>query len=75
MQALDCGADDYLMKPFSFAELSARMRALMRRGRTPLETRLQVDDLVLDRLEHRVERSGKQIELTSKEFSLLEYLM
>ena len=75
VQALDCGADDYLMKPFSFAELSARIRALMRRGRTPLETRLQVDDLVLDRLEHRVERSGKQIELTSKEFSLLEYLM
>ena len=75
VQALDCGADDYLMKPFSFAELSARVRALMRRGRTPLETRLQVDDLVLDRLEHRVERNGKQIELTSKEFSLLEYLM
>jgi two-component system, OmpR family, copper resistance phosphate regulon response regulator CusR len=75
VQALDCGADDYLMKPFSFAELSARVRALMRRGRTPLETRLQVDDLVLDRLEHRVERNGKQLELTSKEFSLLEYLM
>jgi DNA-binding response OmpR family regulator len=75
VQALDCGADDYLMKPFSFAELSARIRALMRRGRTPLETRLQVDDLVLDRLEHRVERNGKPIELTSKEFSLLEYLM
>jgi DNA-binding response OmpR family regulator len=47
----------------------------MRRGRTPLETRLQVDDLVLDRLEHRVERNGRAIELTSKEFSLLEYLM
>ena len=75
VQALDCGADDYLMKPFSFAELSARVRALMRRGRTPVDTRLQVDDLVLDRLEHRVERNGRAIELTSKEFSLLEYLM
>lgn len=75
VQALDCGADDYLMKPFSFAELSARIRALMRRGRTLTETRLQVDDLILDRLEHRVERGGKAIELTSKEFALLEYLM
>jgi len=72
---LDQGADDYVTKPFSFSELSARVRALLRRGKLPQQVTLQVDDLVLDRIEHRVERSGKRIELTSKEFSLLEYLM
>lgn len=73
--ALDQGADDYVMKPFSFSELSARVRALMRRGKLPQQTMLQVDDLVLDRVEHRVERGGQRVELTSKEFALLEYLM
>ena len=75
IQALDKGADDYVMKPFSFSELSARVRAMMRRGKLPQQTVLQVDDLVLDRVERRVERAGQRIDLTSKEFSLLEYLM
>lgn len=72
---LDLGADDYLGKPFSFVELSARIRALMRRSHLPVESVLAVDDLKLDRVERRVERAGRRIELTSKEFCLLEYLM
>jgi len=72
---LDQGADDYVTKPFSFTELSARVRALLRRGKLPQQVTLQVDDLVLDRIERSVERGGKKIELTSKEFALLEYLM
>ena len=75
VQCLDLGADDYLGKPFSFAELSARIRALMRRSHLPAESVLTVDDLKLDRVERRVERAGRRIELTSKEFALLEYLM
>lgn len=75
VQCLDLGADDYLIKPFSFAELSARIRALLRRSHLPAESVLAVDDLRLDRVERRVERSGRRIELTSKEFALLEYLM
>jgi len=75
VQCLDLGADDYLTKPFSFSELSARIRALLRRAHMPAESRLKVDDLELDRVERRVERSGRRIELTSKEFALLEYLM
>lgn len=75
VQCLDLGADDYLMKPFSFSELSARIRALMRRSHIPAESVLTVGDLKLDRVERRVERAGKRIELTSKEFALLEYLM
>ena len=72
---LDTGADDYLPKPFSFSELSARIRALLRRTRLPAESVLVVEDLRLDRIERRVTRAGKPIELTSKEFALLEYLM
>jgi DNA-binding response OmpR family regulator len=72
---LDQGADDYVTKPFSFSELSARVRALLRRGKAPQQVTLQVDDLVLDRIQHRVERAGRRIELTAKEFALLEYLM
>lgn|SRR5581483_7409511 len=75
VSTLDRGADDYVTKPFSFSELSARVRALLRRGKLPQQVTLQVDDLVLDRIEHKVERGGRRIELTSKEFALLEYLM
>jgi DNA-binding response OmpR family regulator len=75
VQSLDTGADDYLAKPFSYSELSARIRALVRRSHLPSESVLTVADLKLDRVEHRVERAGKRIELTTKEFSLLEYLM
>jgi len=65
----------FLAKPFSFSELSARLRALLRRSHIPAESVLAVEDLKLDRVERRVERGGKRIELTSKEFALLEYLM
>jgi two-component system copper resistance phosphate regulon response regulator CusR len=75
VECLDHGADDFLAKPFSFLELSARIRALLRRSHLPSEAVLTVGDLKLDRVERRVERAGKRIELTSKEFSLLEYLM
>lgn len=75
VQCLDMGADDYLGKPFSYSELSARIRALVRRSHLPSESILTVGDLKLDRVERRVERAGRRIELTTKEFSLLEYLM
>ncbi|HLV87042.1 MAG TPA: flagellar basal body L-ring protein FlgH [Candidatus Sulfotelmatobacter sp.] len=75
VQCLDTGADDYLGKPFSFTELSARIRALVRRSHLPSESVLQIADLKLDRVGHQVERAGRRIELTAKEFSLLEYLM
>ena len=75
VQCLDLGADDYLVKPFSFTELSARIRALLRRSHLPAESVLMVDNLKLDRVERRVERAGRRIDLTSKEFALLEYLM
>jgi len=75
IQALDNGADDCINKPFSYSELSARVRALMRRGRPSVESTLQVGDLHLDRVERKVERNGRRIELTAKEFALLEYLM
>ena len=75
VQCLDTGADDYLVKPFSFLELSARARALLRRSHLPSESVLKVRDLSLDRVQRRVERAGRHIELTTKEFALLEYLM
>ena len=75
VKGLDLGADDYLTKPFSFTELSARVRALLRRGVRPAASVLQVADLEMDRVERRVSRAGKRIELTVKEFALLEYLM
>ena len=75
VQSLDTGADDCLTKPFSFTELSARVRALLRRGPRTVEAVLRVADLELDRVARKVERGGKRIELTSKEFALLEYLM
>lgn len=75
VESLDTGADDYLSKPFSFAELAARVRALLRRGTRSFDVVLRVGDLELDRVTHRVQRAGKAVELTSKEFALLEYLM
>lgn len=75
VKGLDLGADDYLTKPFSFTELSARVRALLRRGVRPAAALLRVADLEIDRVERRVQRAGRRIELTTKEFGLLEYLM
>ena len=75
VKGLDLGADDYLTKPFSFSELSARVRALLRRGSRPAESILRAEDLELNRVERTVKRAGRRIELTPKEFALLEYLM
>jgi DNA-binding response OmpR family regulator len=73
--ALDLGADDYLTKPFSFVVLLARIRALLRRGVQPRPAVLRVDDLVLDPAAHTVHRGEAGVELTPREFSLLEFLM
>jgi DNA-binding response OmpR family regulator len=73
--ALDIGADDYLTKPFSFVVLLARIRALMRRGVQPRPAALVVDDLVLNPAAHTVTRGETSVELTPREFSLLEFLM
>jgi DNA-binding response OmpR family regulator len=75
VQCLDTGADDYLAKPFSFNELSARIRALLRRSHVPSDSVLKIADLKLDRVQRIVERAGRKVDLTGKEFSLLEYLM
>lgn len=75
IRGLDAGADDYLAKPFAFAELAARIRAVLRRGGRPGEAVLQVADLKLDRLTHTVQRAGRTIDLSPKEFALLEFLM
>jgi two-component system OmpR family response regulator len=72
---LDAGADDYLTKPFSFAELLARLRALVRRGTPERPPVLEVGDLVLDPATRHVVRGDTSVELTAREFSLLEYLM
>lgn len=75
VRGLDSGADDYLVKPFAFAELLARLRALTRREPVLLDTVLQVADLSLDTTTRVVERGGNVIDLTNKEYALLEYLM
>jgi two-component system copper resistance phosphate regulon response regulator CusR len=76
VKGLELGAEDYLVKPFSFAELLARVRTILRRGRAGTEsTIVQVADLQLDLLRRRVTRGGKRIDLTAKEFGLLELLM
>jgi|SRR5438445_225853 len=72
---LDAGADDYLVKPFAFAELLARIRALSRRGRSDAPVRLKVSDLEVDAPTRRVSRGGRTLDLTAREFELLEYLV
>ena len=74
-EALDTGADDFLTKPFSFVVLLARIRALLRRGQRERPAVLQAGDLTLDPAEHRCRRGDTDVDLTPREFSLLEYLM
>jgi DNA-binding response OmpR family regulator len=75
IMGLDCGADDYLVKPFAMGELLARLRALLRRQQPYKSGRLEMADLMIDPGTHSVEREGRPIELTPREFALLEYLM
>ena len=75
VNGLDAGADDYLIKPFAFAELLARIRALVRRGRVTETPRLLVGDLEMDLVTRKVTRAGQPVELTVREFELLEFLM
>jgi two-component system OmpR family response regulator len=75
IQGLDAGADDYLVKPFAFGELLARLRALIRRGAVERPAVLRVGDLALDPAAHSVTRAGRRVELSAREFALLEFLM
>ena len=75
VEGLNQGADDYLTKPFAFSELLARIRVLLRRGKTETKTTLEIADLTLDLVSHKVSRGNEEIELTGKEYSLLEYFM
>jgi DNA-binding response OmpR family regulator len=75
VRGLDSGADDYLVKPFAFPELLARIRALLRRGRPDQILKLQQDDLTMDLVTRNVVRAGRTLELTAKEFEMLEYLL
>ena len=75
VKGLELGADDYLVKPFAFSELLARIRTLLRRGTTPIEQRVRVADLDVDLARRRVTRGGERIELTAKEYALLDYFL
>jgi len=75
VEGLDSGADDYLTKPFAFAELLARIRSMLRRGAKEKSTLLSIADLELDTISHKARRAGKPVELTAKEYALLEFLM
>ena len=75
IKGLDVGADDYLIKPFAFGELIARIRALLRREKTVKSTQLKISDLLLDPATHEVFRGEKEISLSSKEYRLLDYMM
>jgi len=75
VKGLDAGADDYLVKPFAFAELHARLRALLRRNLGDRELMLSADNLEMDLLARRVVRAGVELELSKREFDLLEYLL
>src|SRR6266849_1451622 len=75
VRGLDAGADDYVAKPFDFAELAARIRAVLRRGTRPARSLLQVEDLEVDRVSHTVRRGSHNINLSPKELALLEFLM
>jgi DNA-binding response OmpR family regulator len=75
VRGLDAGADDYIPKPFAFDELAARIRAVLRRRNRPGNAVLALDDLTIDRVSHSVRRSGHAIDLSPKEFALLEFLM
>ncbi len=75
VKGLDLGADDYMVKPFAFRELTARVRALLRRGDIPIDFKLQFENLEMNLVERSVRRGDRKIELTPKEFALLEYLM
>ena len=75
VEGLELGADDYLVKPFAFAELLARVRTILKRGRAPVTGTLRIADLELDPMKRRATRAGRRIDLTAKEFALLELLL